>query len=371
MDTDNGQTAENVSQSTSIPNQDGGRVSSVPLVFLQESAIFGTTKPSYKDYLRHDELYKAIGNVINPTHITGLQRVNGMWRVYIDNLEDKATLMANGIFIRNKQISFLQTNPLRLDYENTVRIRIQNIPLSADDGTITRSLILRGIEVISSYREKLRIDNKLTNCETGDRIIIVRASSMKEPLPRFVQFGQFKAKVIHKGQVNTALKCTKCLDQGHTIHNCTNDWKCSQCMNFGHKKGECNINDAPTPDAISDNSDSSDDESTLEEDESTSNTNDGTGDQTTKDVPKPPEKPEPRIKETPTSKQKKNKNKNNKPKDVKGQPQIQKFMCTHENSTETPNKQKQKRGPNLERSPPTPPEQLHEESKKQRNEENK
>ena len=104
-------------------NQNG-----VPLVFLRERSIFGDRRPSKEEWLRHPELYEALGRVIEPSHITGLQRVNGMWRIYLDNLEDKVSLMSNGVPIRD---------------------------------TIVRSLILKGLEIISSFRVKLRINGKL------------------------------------------------------------------------------------------------------------------------------------------------------------------------------------------------------------------
>ena len=37
-------------------------------------------KPTYDEYITHEELYKAIGETIIPTHITGLQRA-----IYTDN----------------------------------------------------------------------------------------------------------------------------------------------------------------------------------------------------------------------------------------------------------------------------------------------
>ena len=126
-------------------------------------------------------MYQALSECIRSTHISGLQRVNGLWRVYLDNLEDKVKLLAIGVKIRGKVIPLLSTNPNRLDGETSLSIRIKDIPLSVDDGILTRTLILIGIEVISCMREKLRINNKLVNCETGDRIITIKASTLTDP----------------------------------------------------------------------------------------------------------------------------------------------------------------------------------------------
>jgi hypothetical protein len=149
--------------------------------------------------------------------------------------------MVSGVTIRGKSIPIKQVNPFFLDSERVTRIRIQNIPLSADDNIIKHVLILRGLEIRSFIHEKLRINGKLTNCSTGDRLVTVKSSSLKEPLHRFMEFGVFKAKVIHRGQVNPALKCKKCLSIGHVIADCKNEWKCIECGADGHKKGECDV----------------------------------------------------------------------------------------------------------------------------------
>jgi hypothetical protein len=57
--------------------QNGGKksceITSVPLVFLHERHVFGFQKPS-NAFLKHEEMYIAIGEVIAPSHITGLQK---------------------------------------------------------------------------------------------------------------------------------------------------------------------------------------------------------------------------------------------------------------------------------------------------------
>ena len=132
-----------------------------------------------------------------------------------------------------------------------MRVRVQNVPLSADDGQITRTFVLKGLDVISCTREKLRVDNKLTNCETGDRIVLVNAASLKEPLNRFVYIGKYKAKVIHKGQnEQPQIKCNKCLETGHLISSCDNDWTCILCKTPGHRKGDCPMNTTPTETSV-------------------------------------------------------------------------------------------------------------------------
>ena len=237
-----------VSEKSDIEIQDGVSVTP-PLVFFKESAIFGDRRPNQSEWLKHEELYNAISNTIDPTHITGLQRVRGMWRIYIDNYEDKVDLMADGFVLRGKTMKVLKTNPLRYDGELTTRIRIKDIPLSVDDGVIERTLTLKTIECIGKVeREKLRINSKLTNCNTGDRFVIVKTSTLKEPLPKQMMFGHFKATVYHPGQSDpkTETICSKCFESGHRFKDCTNEFKCRHCKQTGHKMSDCPLNDDPS-----------------------------------------------------------------------------------------------------------------------------
>ena len=167
------------------PTVDVAIQNGVPLVFLQESAIFGKRKIEKTEWLKHEEMFESLSKTIDPTHITGLQRVRGMWRIYLDNIDDKVQLLTRGIPIRGKTINVLKTNPLRFDGEQTTRIRIKDIPLSVDDGVLERVFIQKGVDCIGTVtREKLRINGKLTNCSTGDRLIIAKSSSITAPIPR-------------------------------------------------------------------------------------------------------------------------------------------------------------------------------------------
>jgi len=82
-------------------NQDQGHgeitTKCVPLVFLKETDLLMSRKPLKQEWLTHKELYTAIAININASHITGLQRVRGKWRVYHDNRDDEVTLMAEGV----------------------------------------------------------------------------------------------------------------------------------------------------------------------------------------------------------------------------------------------------------------------------------
>ncbi|WAR17713.1 hypothetical protein MAR_032307 [Mya arenaria] len=151
------------------------------------------------------------------------------------NVDDKVSLLTEGVTLRGKMIKLLNTNPNRLDGEQTVRIRVKDIPLSVDDGVILRSL-------------KLRVKDTLTNCENGDRLCIVKSSSLSATLPKFMAFGHFTGRVFHSGQnsENKELKCRKCLETGHKTIDYENDWRCLDCHQIGHKKGEYELECNPS-----------------------------------------------------------------------------------------------------------------------------
>ena len=327
------------------PNQNGG---GAPLVFFQEKSIFGERRPQQSEWIKHSEMYEDISKRIDPTHITGLQRVRGMWRIYLDNLRDKVCLISKGLPLRGRVLDILSTNPGRPDGENTIQIKVMDIPLSADDGTIKRVLILRGLEVISLTRDKLRFNGKLTNCETGDRIIIIKATTLSEPLPKFMDFGQFKGRVWHRGQMSPKNdKCSKCLQQGHHVSKCPNEWMCTQCLTSGHKRSDCPGVESPSESDTLDSSDDSDAE-------------------TTEPIPTPtPAISKHKPKEdtapiTPKAKPKTRKAKKNKHQ-LSGQQAIDQFVSSVKNNTNTPNRGKQQ---SVSRSPRSPAETIYQQSVK-------
>ena len=134
----------------------------VKSVFLEEEDVFGSSiKPARSVWLTNVEIYKAIRVRVPSQCIKGIQRIREMWRIYMDNEEERLSLLVQGLVLRGRQIPLHSQNPYNPDrtQPDTIRIKVRNVPLSADDGQIHRTL-------------KLGVDGKLTNCETGDRLII-------------------------------------------------------------------------------------------------------------------------------------------------------------------------------------------------------
>ena len=119
-----------------------------------------------------------------------------------------------------------------------VKILIKDIYLSVDHSIITETFQDQGCTLIDpSSREKLRIGGKLTHCETNDRIIFVKP--LKNPLPKIMKVGMFRATVIHAGQSIKTQTCGKCLQGGHRFSECENDPVCKSCKESGHKQSDC------------------------------------------------------------------------------------------------------------------------------------
>ena len=209
-------------------------------VFLKEADLFGSSKPTKEQWLSNVEIYKSLAEIVSVDNILGIQRVGSLWRLYIQDTVNRVKLLAGGVSLRGKTVQLYEKNPYVPDRSDQVRVRIKNIPLSADDSIIVKSLKDNGYELIETpSREKLRIDGKLTNCETGDRIVYIKPP--KEPLPKIMKIGIFRAVVVHPGQTVSTKKqnCGKCLQDTHRTIDCMNDWVCKRCLISGHKSGDC------------------------------------------------------------------------------------------------------------------------------------
>lgn len=225
-----------------VENKDS--ISSAKPVFILESDVFGFIDNPLKPlYLQNDEMYEAVGKVINSRFIKGLQRIRGLWRIYVDDTLQRDALLTSGLHIRGRLITIYDRNPRVTKHENStnIRIRVKDVPLSADDGQILRALEEYQCTIVNHFRERLRYQNMLTNCQTGDRIFICQGPSLTEDIPRTIPIGKYRATIIYRGQPNpnAKVKCTKCLSEGHRSANCPNGWRCKGCGAFGHKQSEC------------------------------------------------------------------------------------------------------------------------------------
>lgn len=161
----------------------------------------------------------------------------------MDTQDERVDLLTSGIQVRGLHVNLTNNSPLRKDHSGDVRITVRDVPLSADDSIIVRALTLRGCELTDNIqRERLRIDNRATNCENGTRIVWVK--QLREDLPRQMEMGIYQARVFYRDQPSSSrarpeVTCAKCGEVGHHKSACPKTWKCHTCGAFGHKKIDC------------------------------------------------------------------------------------------------------------------------------------
>ncbi|CAC5393917.1 unnamed protein product [Mytilus coruscus] len=116
-----------------------------------------------------------------------------------------------------------------------MKVRVKNVPLSADDDQMIRTLETSVIkcEVINYYLERLRIDNLLSNIRTGDRIVICKPF---DPPLLNTQIEKYLVNINHFGLPKVPnTKYGKCFTEEHTARDCSNGRKSKKRCKLGHK----------------------------------------------------------------------------------------------------------------------------------------
>jgi hypothetical protein len=225
-----------------IPEQARGQ----PVVFFKNRDAVNSDDWDNNN-LTNEEVYIQLCKTIKPEHIEAVQKIGGLWRLYIPFITARCKLLAEGLNIRGRTITIHQNNPFLRTSTNTVMVRVCDVPLSVHDSEIINSLRYVGAEITGEcMKEKLRVGGRLVNCLTGNRRIEIKIP--KEPLPRFIRVNDFKAKIYHHGQLpNKEITCSNCLEKGHYQATCRNPVKCKQCHDTGHIQMNCTNFDRPVP----------------------------------------------------------------------------------------------------------------------------
>ncbi|KAK3091407.1 hypothetical protein FSP39_019679, partial [Pinctada imbricata] len=157
---------------------------------------------------RHTISYQELVNMCRCKSPKSLQRVRGLWKIYLGSSADRDKLVINGLLSQ-------KTHSSLFDGQNYLRLPAKNKPCSAD-------------------RERLRIDAMLTTCQTGDRII------MCDPLAEsLLQADSNSSRPISpkKSTVTSAYRKVKT----QKLAECPNDWICRACKTPGCKEAEAII----------------------------------------------------------------------------------------------------------------------------------
>ncbi|CAC5414995.1 unnamed protein product [Mytilus coruscus] len=97
--------ADNVTGESSDP------IDYIKPIFLTDTDVFGSVKPPRPLWLTNIEIYNAIDTKIPAERIKGIQRIRDMWRIYMDNEEDKLSLLVTGMNLRGRQVPRHSQNP--------------------------------------------------------------------------------------------------------------------------------------------------------------------------------------------------------------------------------------------------------------------
>ena len=210
--------------------------SRLPILFFKNRDVVNYNDKN--DTLPNEEVYVELCKTIRCETIEGVQRIGGLWRLYITDPTARCKLLVQGINIRGRNIFIYEHNPF-LRTANTVLLRVCDVPLSVHDCEIVNAVRHLGAEIIGDcQKEKLRVNGKLVNCLTGNRRLEIKIP--RDPLPRYAAINDFKAKLFHYGQPETKdVICSNCHDKGHYIATCRNKTRCSLCRQEGHTKDSC------------------------------------------------------------------------------------------------------------------------------------
>ena len=147
-------------------------------------------------------------------------------------------IIATGLNIRGKTVTVFDTNPyLRYSPLNSIRVTIQDLPLSIHDNEIRSSLEKLGCKIIEIQKQKGRVNGKLTSVLNGDRVAYIDKTG--QTLPKAIFVNGFRARVYHPGQSERVLTCSRCLETGHYVKQCHGLVVCRHCKLPGHKQSEC------------------------------------------------------------------------------------------------------------------------------------
>ena len=200
--------------------------------------------------ITNQDMYKCLSGSVQCREIKGVQKIGGLWRLYIESQEARIKLITSGLNMRNANIAVHDTNPfLTNGNENNLRLFIKDVPLSVHESLIIAELEKLKYKVVGPViYQKLRVDGQLTDCLTGDRVVYIQQPS--KALPRIMTFGLFKARIFHFGQFassnQASVVCSRCLNEGHHRSQCNSPVVCRRCKQPGHLQLQCAV-DFQTP----------------------------------------------------------------------------------------------------------------------------
>lgn len=178
------------------------RLSEAPACFISNNCILigKDDQP-----IRPLEICYACEKVTGKGSIEGVQKMNGLWRIYPMNLKAYNELTVKGIGLRGQMVEVLRRNPTLLTNDKgnpTTRLTIGNVFLSTANSEIENALDKAGVVRRSPLRfECLRDkDGGLTSFKSGRRFVFIDIPP--SPLPSYTLLGKRKMFLFHQEQVS-------------------------------------------------------------------------------------------------------------------------------------------------------------------------
>ena len=191
-------------------------------------------------------LSKEIEHVISRDEIDGIQRIGGLWRLYVKTEEAKIKLLAEGLTYNDLSVPLSNENPfLRNNYRKVhekrgTKVLIQNLLLSVPGSEIEKMLEQLKTKAISgiNYEYERDENRELTSIKNGTRSVLIEHDHLAlNPLPRFALCGNWRCRIFYRDQPNVEKVCYHCYEKGHVAHQCKNDRVCRICRKSGHEEG--------------------------------------------------------------------------------------------------------------------------------------
>ena len=151
----------------------------ISTVFVMANSLPDFGKPIYGS-----EIAESLIDVVGRENVDTVQKINGVWRLSVNNPKARLEILRRGFTVRNHSVSVLNENPYLIGGEETIQIIISNIPSSVADEEIKHSLRMEGLKIGTRFRyEQYRDSNKkMISVKTGRRFINI--APPQKPLPK-------------------------------------------------------------------------------------------------------------------------------------------------------------------------------------------
>ena len=174
-----------------------------PAVFVVASGLQNLGAPVYGlEIVR--AIQKITGQLDQLDDVICVQKSQGLWRINLKTMSDRANLLLRGLTIRGHSITVLSKSPRLVNGIQTIRLNIGNVPFEIPDHQVKAALETLGLTLGSQIHYEFYKDEEEepTNVKTGRRYVFIATPS--QPLPEWVKVAdkfraylQYNRKNVH------------------------------------------------------------------------------------------------------------------------------------------------------------------------------